>query len=1038
MQISELILTSRENNDNRKQLNFYRTILLLSSSFTLLLGYLFQTETSPIFDPPVIRAAFSLGLLMVFVLTFFEKLRDKMIYVNYTVFALYSFYGLVLIYKNNFEINYILEYIILTIIICFAFKNKIHVNIFIGLVFLSYAITCIIFKSSFQDIFLNITLLGIFCAVILIFFDSRIAMEEELRVREDLLNTVFNESPDAMFIADPSTAIVTNCNNRALTMFAIDARSHIIGNNLNYLLKYPNSPGAWNNFKKKFERKKFLVQELEFKTVSNNFFWGSQAITEINVSGHIYWLIRITDITERVRDKRTIDENRKILKQVIDLVPHQIFLKDSQSRFLLVNKAVADIYKTTPEEMVGKGDADFMEDFLAERTVLDDMEVIEKGREKFISEENIKDYKGNTRILQTIKIPFYLEDERKPGVLGISLDITERVKDKQTIEENTKMLRQIIDLVPHQIYLKDSHSTFLLVNEAVANIHGKTVEEMIGKSDFDLFPDEEATEFLQIERDIITTGRTRFIPEERSTDPDGSVRIMNTIKIPFYLSHKKEVGILGINIDITDAKLAEKVIRDSEIKYKMLMQQASDGIYLCDRLGNISDANPKACDMFGYSMNEFRGLNIKELLDPEVARELPAGIPDLKGKKSIILERKFFKKDRTPITLELSATLLEDGKYQAIIRDITERKRLEYILKDNERKFRALIENLSEVIIILSKDFKLNFISSTAHKILGYDPEKLIGKSAFELLDPQEAEVFSNFLSESLLHPGENYTTRELRVKDSKGEYLYVEVVAVNLLSDPIINGIIINFHDITRRKKTELELINTNFELDSFVYKASHDLKAPLRSVMGLIKLAKLESKDDVQQVYLDMMNKSVLTLDAFIRDLTQFSRNSRMEIEGRPVDFDEVINEALTILKFMENADKVKVNRKISIKSIFYSDLTRLSTILNNLISNAFKYHRFENNNSYINITIEADMEKSVIIVEDNGSGIDPLYIDRIFDMFYRASEISYGSGLGLYIVKNAVAKLHGSINVESILGEGTKFTVVIPNLIKNIEKQ
>jgi PAS domain S-box-containing protein len=1039
MQISDLILAREDNEESRKQINVYRIILLLCSTFTLLLRYLFVNESSfEVYDPLVIRVAFSAMLLIIFTLTFFEDFVDKIMYMNYMVFTFYSFHCLYLIQQNHFNIEYILEFIILIIIICLAFRNNVHINIYIGFVFVFYSLTCILFLSSYADIFVHISLLGIFCGAILIFFDSRIEMERGLRVREDLLHTIFNESPDALFLADPETSVISTCNERAMSMFEINRRDHILGNNLNYLLKFPMSTVAWNNFKNKFSKNKFVVQELEFKTSENKYFWGSQAITEISVGNHNYWLVRITDIAERVKDKKTIEENRKILRQVIDMLPHQIFLKDSEGRYLLVNKALADLYNTGIDQIVGKTDADFLEKSHADRISADDLEVIEKGLEKYIPEEYIKDSHQNIKILQVTKIPFYLEGQKKPGLLGIGIDITERVADKNILEENQKMLRQIIDLLPHQIYLKDSHSRFLLVNQAVADLRGRTMDEIIDKTDFDLFPEEEAKEFRKIEEEVISTGKTKFIQDEYSTNRDGSVRVMNTIKFPFYLTNKKEMGILGINIDITEAKMAEKAIRESELKYKMLLEQASDGIYLSDENGKILEANPKACEMFGYSMQEFLSLNIKNLGAPQSGNDIQIQmhLPDLKDHQSIILERKFIKKDGTPFTVEVSAKLLEDGRHQAIIRDITERKYMENILKDNERKFRALIENSSDVILILGENFKINYVSPSSHRILGYHPENLTGKSLFEIIDSQNIDILNWFLSETISLKGINHILESLRIINANGDYIFGELVAVNLLEDPVISGIIMNFHDVTKRKITEMELLNTNFELDSFVYKASHDLKAPLRSVMGLIKLAKLEMKDDTQQMYLDMMNKSVHSLDLFIKDLTLFSRNNRVEIESQIISFPSLIEEALNNLMFHENAYKVKINKNIDVKSDFYSDITRISTILNNLISNAFKYHRFENN-SYINILIEADKEKARIEVEDNGSGIDPLYVDRIFDMFYRASESSYGSGLGLYIVKNAVTKLHGTIEVKSVLNQGTKFIVVIPNL-KNIQKQ
>lgn len=1040
MRISELIFSKQEtaHEENReKEINVYRIILLLCSTFTLLLRYLFVNEFPNAYDPLSTRVAFSCMLLLIFVFTYFESFNRWIIYLTYTVFILYSLNGVMLIFKNNFTIPYILEFIILIIIICLAFEKKSYINLYLSLVFVSYTVATFIFLKDYTEIFVNIALLGIFCGAILVFFDLKIETEAELRIREDLLNTIFNESPDALFLIDPTTAVIINSNDRAIVMFELKDRQQIIGNNLNYLVRFPHSPGAWKNLKKKVGKKRFLTQEVEFKTMSRRIFWGSQAITEINVGEAIFWMVRIADITERVKDKKTIEENRKMLNQMINLVPHQIFLKDINGRFVIANQSIADYYNTTVENMIGKRDADFLNLQDARRIEQDDREVIESGREKYISEEYISNQDGKRRIWQTTKIPFYIDEEKAPAVLGISIDITERVDDKRVIEDNRKMLMKIINALPHQIYLKDNKGKFLLINQGLANFHRMSSEEILGKTDFDLFRKEEAEMFYKIDQEIIRTGRAQYIPEEYFTDKKGNTKVNHTVKMPFYINEKNELGILGINIDITEEKLAEKAIKESEAKYRMLMEQASDGIYLSDKEGYIVDANQRACQMFGYELEEFLNMNIKKLADPVAFTDTILRMPDSKDRQSIIIERRFIKKNGTPFTVELSAKLLDDGSHQAIIRDITERKRVEMMLKDNERKFRALIENSSDVVIILSENFTLKYASPSVTRILGYEPEKILHTSFFELCLPEEIDRVSKFLSEIISNPTGNHSLDEIKIRKRSGDFIYSEIVATNLLKDSIISGIIINCHDITKRKQTEKELLNTNFELDSFVYKASHDLKAPLRSVMGLIKLAKIESNDEKQHMYLNMMNKSVISLDQFIKDLTQFSRNSRLEVEAIEIDFEEIINECLNNLKFMENVDRVTVNKKLNIQSKFYSDLTRLGAIFNNFLSNAFKYHRFENNNSYINILIHADDERATIVVEDNGQGIEPLHVDRIFDMFYRASESSYGSGLGLYIVKNAVNKLNGNINVQSVVNQGTKFTIVIPNLIYKVEK-
>ena len=614
------------------------------------------------------------------------------------------------------------------------------------------------------------------------------------------------------------------------------------------------------------------------------------------------------------------------------------------------------------------------------------------------------------------------------------IDVSELVNKEILLEQNKEMLLKIINLLPHQIYLKDGSGKFILVNDTVLKAQNKNLEQLKGKTDFDFFGYEQAIELRDIEKEIIETGKARVIPEEYNYDENGNLlRILYTTKIPFYLPETHETGILGVKIDITENKLAEKTIRESEAKYKTLLEQASDGIYLSDAEGNIIDANSKACEMFGYTKEEFLHKNILSLTTPELSKSTIAKVTD-KVKQNILLERVFLKKNGSPFTVEISAKLLENGGHQAILRDITERKKLEEILKENERKFRALIENSSDMIVILDYQNHVQYVSPSTLKILNYTEREVLGMHITDIIHKEDLVKYTTFLESINENPDINYYLSDIRVKKSTEDYRYVELVGVNLLKDNVIKGIIINFHDVTERKNTEIQLLNTNFELDSFVYRASHDMKAPLRSIIGLINITKMESKENPNLMeYLNMMEISIIKLDNFLKDLTSFVRNSRLEISPEEINFEEVINESLNSLKFIENAHIIAIVKNLDLKFKFFSDSGRISTIINNLLSNSFKYHKNIPNESYIKISISVERDNATIVIEDNGNGIDKKYQSKIFDMFYRASEKSYGSGLGLYIVKMAVTKLHGSIELLSESREKTIFTVVIPNLIK-----
>jgi PAS domain S-box-containing protein len=248
---------------------------------------------------------------------------------------------------------------------------------------------------------------------------------------------------------------------------------------------------------------------------------------------------------------------------------------------------------------------------------------------------------------------------------------------------------------------------------------------------------------------------------------------------------------------------------------------------------------------------------------------------------------------------------------------------------------------------------------------------------------------------------------------------------------DEFVEGRVWFYLDITERKNKENELINRNFELDSFVYRASHDLKAPLNSVMGLIGLIRQEKDLDSIIEYVTMMDKSVKKLDEFIRQLTQFSQDARLKIICKPIRFREMVDDILSDLKFMDGAARLNIVLDIEQEGTFYSDPVRLGIIMTNILSNAIKYQDNKKEKSTLFVQIRANETEANCRFADNGLGIDAEHLEKVFDLFYRASIQASGSGLGLYITHNAVHKLGGRINVVSKIGEGSSFELHLPSL-------
>jgi len=211
-------------------------------------------------------------------------------------------------------------------------------------------------------------------------------------------------------------------------------------------------------------------------------------------------------------------------------------------------------------------------------------------------------------------------------------------------------------------------------------------------------------------------------------------------------------------------------------------------------------------------------------------------------------------------------------------------------------------------------------------------------------------------------------------------------------------------------------------------MYSSSHDLRAPLASILGLVNLAKLEPVEK-QRDYIEMIRDRVIGLDYFIKDIIDFSKNSNTDIRYEMINVKELIDLCVDHNKYLPGAEKVELSVSLDILRI-KSDHYRLSSILTTLIANAVKYHNLDQEKPMLWIEVNGSNPVQFII-RDNGSGISNKIRPRIFDMFYRGNEKSNGSGLGLYIAREMLNSLRGTFEVVSEEGKGSTFTFYLPKI-------
>lgn len=363
-------------------------------------------------------------------------------------------------------------------------------------------------------------------------------------------------------------------------------------------------------------------------------------------------------------------------------------------------------------------------------------------------------------------------------------------------------------------------------------------------------------------------------------------------------------------------------------------------------------------------------------------------------------------------------------------------------LRASEARFGLVIKGSSAGIWDWNVENSKIYVSPILERLLGYDEgefEYIDYEQFLAIVHPEDLERMHLALSSHIKNQ-RNFLV-EVRFQCKDGSYMW-GLDSGQAEWDK--NGKLVRMAgcivDITERKEAEQllqaknrDLRKTNEELDKFVYSTSHDLKAPLCSMLGLIHIASMSDNSEEQKHCMTLMKERVETLNGFIEDIISYSRNSRLSVMPEEVLLNEMIDKIFEGLQYFDQQKDINLVKSFPENLEISTDRGRLQIILNNLITNAIKYHNVKQENPFIKVSVETFDDLIQINVEDNGHGIEDSYKEKIFNMFYRASENSDGSGLGLYIAREMVEKMRGQITVQSEHGEGSTFSIVLPNCVE-----
>jgi PAS domain S-box-containing protein len=639
------------------------------------------------------------------------------------------------------------------------------------------------------------------------------------------------------------------------------------------------------------------------------------------------------------------------------------------------------------------------------------------------------------------------------GELILNLkDVSHEVRSEKVARESFQRLQIAVKAANLGIFEWNIPNNLLIWDDKQYEIfdYPKTKNSLIYQNWFELLIPEDQQRIERIMDQALRKGGT--VEYDFRIKVEGRIRHLKCFSEILLDQEGKPGKMVGVNWDITEEVESRQQLQQREEMLRRITENIADVISVTNPEGVITYLSPSFTKLTGFSIESRLGRSVFELVHPEDLERIQNAVMESILKKEPGLEEyRLRMANGSYIWVETKGNLIfdeESSDIGAVYRttNIHARKIAEINLLQSNKALHDIKTALDVANIVSFTDQNGNFtyVNPQFEKITGYKATEVLGKKPNMLKSGFHNKDFYRELWKTI-SSGQMWQG-QLKNKNKQGKYFWVNITIVPFLDEinkPFQYSAIMN--EITDQKLFEEKLnlqnemlIRANEELDSLVYSASHDLRAPLTSVLGLIELVeKAEISADRSQ-YLHLMRKSINKLDDTIKQITYQSRNARLEISLQTIQLKEVIEDSLEALSFLNEAAEFDFRIEVDITRPFVSDRTRLEIIFKNLISNALKYRNSRVSRSFLQISaIQLNNGDVGVTFADNGIGIYPEELPKIFNMFHRSTELSSGSGLGLYIVNETLKKLESSISVKSEFGKGTHFDLILHNFSSNFPK-
>ena len=601
-----------------------------------------------------------------------------------------------------------------------------------------------------------------------------------------------------------------------------------------------------------------------------------------------------------------------------------------------------------------------------------------------------------------------------------------------TLSRSQQGYRDLIDTFEDLLFLLSSTGEILAANRSLVEFLNAPFSEIIGHrvDEFLEVPSNEMA--LKIWSELVDSGHWSGILRVQTKGTGIARQFDCTLRVMIKDGHA--VGASGLARDITH-------LRQNEALFSELFETIREGVYFTTPDGKLLDANPALVRMLGYeNKEELLGVNVQDLFcDPQ---QRFAELAVLERKNAIEdCELVLRRKDGSQLICLDSSTAIRDSggeivRYQGTLDDITQRREMERRLHQEQEFARRLVESFPDLIVVLDSEGRYTYVSPRVKEALGFEPQELIGKKVGERTNADDRPAMLEMFND-LLGGNRTYGTVEYRPQDKRGGWRIFRATASPLYDEGgKIAGVIASSRDVTDLKRMEQQLIQSEklAAMGQMIAGVAHELNNPLTVVLGVSELLRERSREESTARQLDLVYRQARQAANIVQSLLAFSRPAAPR--KTQIDLPEVIAKTLQLHEHSLRNNRISVeihpaagNLSNGSHPIVLGDANQLMQVFLNLITNAEQAIREIRDHGTLHIRFGRIGDRACVTVEDDGVGISKEVLPLIFDPFFTTKRPGRGTGLGLSISLAIVREHGGNIDVQTMPGRGSSFTVMLP---------